>query len=147
MNAKELKYFLQSMPDDANVKYIWDGEARSSVSHVWLSNGGDVILCDVRDGVYDAENLPLGVTKDDGALYWESPNFPMEMPIKKTRKDYCNQHICCPSCGSTRILRTLASYAFDRAAPDAYMDKNRANCECGWTGVVHDMVPPKLNQS
>lgn len=70
------------MPDDADVKCIWDGEARSSVSHVWLSNGGNVILCDVRDAVYSADNLPHGTTKEDGEIYWKSPSSAMEVPAK-----------------------------------------------------------------
>jgi len=45
-------------------------------------------------------------------------------------------HVACPKCGNTSLETTCVGYIGE--------DRNRATCECGWKGTVHDMVP-KIN--
>ena len=44
--VSELVERLKSMPQDAEVKYFWDGKARSSVTDVYWSRKGDVVFTD-----------------------------------------------------------------------------------------------------
>lgn len=71
MNVKELRDLLSTMPDDATVRYIWDGEARSTVRHAWLSRGGDVMLADEREVVYSTSSRPL-LAPGDEDRFWET---------------------------------------------------------------------------
>lgn len=37
MKVNELITALQSMPQDAKVRHLWDGEARTEINLVWLA--------------------------------------------------------------------------------------------------------------
>lgn len=51
---------------------------------------------------------------------------------------YNRNHCCCPRCGYNEIESTCVGYiAVDW---DTYQDGNRANCRCGWRGIVHDLI-------
>jgi hypothetical protein len=55
---------------------------------------------------------------------------------KNSNRDaYYLKHKCCPKCGSTHLLTTLVGYIGD--------DRNSAVCDCGWKGIVHDLVEEK----
>lgn len=70
MNVRELKAKLELMPDDAEVCYIWDGEPRSTVSHVWLARCGVVMIADDGDVVYYAEDRPENAPEDDESCWF-----------------------------------------------------------------------------
>ena len=50
---------------------------------------------------------------------------------------YYEQHRFCPSCGSDGITQKTAGYLGDE-------DYNAAGCDCGWRGVVHDLIAVKV---
>ena len=47
--------------------------------------------------------------------------------------DYYKKHVYCPMCGGTENSQTLVNYLGDK-------DENRVTCECGWVGIVDDLV-------
>lgn len=55
---------------------------------------------------------------------------------------YHKQHQCCPKCGGQSITRTHGGYI---GAPP--IDCNNAVCDCGWRGIVHDLVPAPAETS
>lgn len=59
MRVKRLKEILQTMPDDAFIRYIWDGEPRSDVQNVWLSKSGIVMISDDNSTVYQEDSIPI----------------------------------------------------------------------------------------
>ncbi len=52
---------------------------------------------------------------------------------------YYVKHAACPKCGSTSNEQTCAGFAMFGRETD--IDGNRVRCECGWKGIVHDLVP------
>lgn len=59
---------------------------------------------------------------------------------RRQMREYHVEHCCCPECGGTNICSTTMGMLFPNK------DTNRANCECGWSGIVDDMVPEKDNK-
>lgn len=58
--------------------------------------------------------------------------------------DYHKQHRVCPKCGSRDYRTTLLGFIFDERHPEDYKDKNSCQCNnCGWNGIVHNLVPEK----
>lgn len=55
---------------------------------------------------------------------------------------YYKQHQCCPRCGGQSITRTLSGNISEPLA-----DRNSAVCDCGWKGIVHDLVPAPAETS
>lgn len=80
MKVSELIYELQKMPQDAEVKYVWDGHAFGDASCVWLSNGGYAVLCDYDEVVYKEEDRPHYATIAAYGRYWNSPSDPNPEP-------------------------------------------------------------------
>lgn len=77
MRVKELKELLAAMPDDAFVRYVWDGEPRSTVRHVWLARCGAVMLADEREVVYSADSRPKEAPGDEEP-YWHTESVAHE---------------------------------------------------------------------
>lgn len=71
MKVAALIEALQQMPPDAEVAYIWDGRARSTVEYVWYARTGQVMLADYGCTVYSADERPLMALE---AKYWTTPN-------------------------------------------------------------------------
>ena len=58
--------------------------------------------------------------------------------------EYRKQHRVCPKCGLRNYTMTLVGYRFDERHPEDYKDRNTCCCNnCGWGGIVHDLVPEK----
>jgi hypothetical protein len=86
-----------------------------------------------------------------GVIY--GPYIPLEMKESddESRKrynqfmtEYRKQHRVCPKCGSRDYNMTLVGYIFDERHPEEYKDRNACRCNnCGWGGIVHDLVPEK----
>lgn len=70
MKVQELIDALSSMPPDAEVLHLWDGEPRTAIEHVWLSIAGDVITSDDGQVCYNHKDRPESASK---ARYWRSP--------------------------------------------------------------------------
>lgn len=49
--------------------------------------------------------------------------------------EYYEKHEVCPKCFSDYIEMTTKGIIIGD------VDDNRATCECGWTGIVNDLVP------
>jgi ssDNA-binding Zn-finger/Zn-ribbon topoisomerase 1 len=58
--------------------------------------------------------------------------------VEKTLDDYNKEHKYCPNCGNNKLMVTFAGYIFYNY--ETYVDKNSVSCECGWNGIVHDLV-------
>ena len=60
-----------------------------------------------------------------------------------TSKMYHAQHCACPKCGSERYSTTFVGYVSEVDRFQNHIDKNRIRCECGFTGITHDLVSRK----
>ena len=60
--------------------------------------------------------------------------------ILSAREHYTNSHKFCPKCKSTKYSSTLTTFLFDINHPENYRDENRIKCECGWSGITHDLI-------
>lgn len=58
MTAHELIIALKSMPQNAPVLMIWDGEPRSDVDEVHISSNGEVVLMEKGDAWYSRPGNP-----------------------------------------------------------------------------------------
>ena len=76
MKTKELIAALETMPPDANVTHLWDGEARTSIEHVWLSRGGYVVTADCEMSCYSDDTRPLTAPTEDEDPVWRTPGKP-----------------------------------------------------------------------
>lgn len=61
-----------------------------------------------------------------------------ETPKKTFSQRYYSVRTNCPKCGGNNIETTCIGYIIHDDGPSK--DGNQARCECGWVGIVHDMV-------
>lgn len=52
--------------------------------------------------------------------------------------EYRLLHACCPECGGDDIETTCMGFIF--TSMETAKNRNHAYCQCGWKGIVHDMV-------
>lgn len=53
---------------------------------------------------------------------------------------YRKQHCRCPRCGRVDAFeQTCVGYIANNL--ETARDENRADCRCGWSGIVHDLLP------
>lgn len=76
MKVKDLIEELSKMPPGAEVLHLWDGAPRTTIEHVWLSRGGEVITADHGQVCYYDECRPEGSPTESENRYWESPRQP-----------------------------------------------------------------------
>ena len=74
MKVSELVEVLMTMPGDAEVLHLWDGEARTGIEHVWLARDGNVITADNGMVCYSTETRPASAPTSDEDNYWSSPD-------------------------------------------------------------------------
>ncbi len=72
------------------------------------------------------EQLPSGIIV---------PTEPPKVDPHEAERQYQALHQCCPTCGSDSIWRTCLGMILPSE------DTNTARCECGWIGIVHDLLP------
>lgn len=72
MKVAELISALQSLPKDADVKYLFEGSARLDVKIVWLTRSGEIILSDDGTFVWDDEFRPINAPSSSEAKYWRT---------------------------------------------------------------------------
>ena len=54
-------------------------------------------------------------------------------------KEYRKSHELCPQCGTNTISRSNKEFPHNEG--EEYRDRNQATCkQCGWQGIVHDLV-------
>jgi hypothetical protein len=73
MTAAELMQLLETMPPDARVWHVWDGEARTEVEHVWLARDGTVVTADNNQVLYSTESRSEDAPTSDQEPYWCTP--------------------------------------------------------------------------
>lgn len=73
VKVKDLIKALQSMPQDARVLQLWDGEARTAIKHVWLSRSGDVITADNGEFCHSTETRPIDAPTEQEYKLWKTP--------------------------------------------------------------------------
>lgn len=73
MKVCELIAILNTMPAEAKVLHLWDGEARTEIQHVWLSKSGKVITADTGMVCYSTPDRPLGAPTSGEEIYWRTP--------------------------------------------------------------------------
>ena len=70
MKVKELISQLLTMPLDAHVYHIWDGEPRTEINFIWVSKRGDVMTADYSENVYSDLSRPITADKNKD---WSTP--------------------------------------------------------------------------
>ena len=58
----------------------------------------------------------------------------------KFMAQYKIDHEVCPECRKREYRSTLMCFVFYSDDPDSYQDQNDVSCNCGWKGIVHDLV-------
>jgi hypothetical protein len=74
MKVKELIVALSSLPPDANVTHLWDGEARTAINHVWLARNGEVVTADDNMVCYSEGSRPCTAPTQAQDRFWRTPN-------------------------------------------------------------------------
>lgn len=72
MTKRELIEKLEGLPDDAEVKYIWDGHARTTAEEVWESRSGDIMIAGSGDVVYGTEERPEEAPTREEDQHWKA---------------------------------------------------------------------------
>lgn len=76
VTVRDLIAKLQAMPQDAKVITIYDGFCSVPPAHVWLSQGGFVVMVDYGDVVYHDEDRPPGAPTVKEEYSWHAPEAP-----------------------------------------------------------------------
>jgi hypothetical protein len=77
MKVKQLIELLQTMPPDADVWHLWDGEPRTEIQMAWVTRDGAVITADYDAVCYSPENRPIDAPDD---RYFSTPCRPPSSP-------------------------------------------------------------------
>ena len=73
MIVKELIHRLEDMPNDMEVKHIWDGEARTNIEFCWVTKDGFVATADCNEVVYSTGNRPISAPTEEKMKFWYTP--------------------------------------------------------------------------
>lgn len=76
MKVKDIIKALETMPQDAEVLHLWDGEARSGIEFVWLDRDGYVITADFNMVCYSTNTRPIDAPTSEEDEYWHTPCRP-----------------------------------------------------------------------
>ena len=64
---------LATMPLNAEVRHLWDGETRTGIEHVWIARNGVVVTADCGELCYSTASRPLTAPTAEDARYWATP--------------------------------------------------------------------------
>lgn len=78
MKVSELIEKLKAMPQDAEVRHLWDGAARTEIKHVWLTREGVVVTADDGEACYNTPDRPADAPTVEQDRYWRTPSPPDE---------------------------------------------------------------------
>lgn len=69
------------------------------------------------------------------------PVVPLQRPSQaEICREYTWLHCCCPECGGDHHEQTCIGFLF--TSVETTEDRNSSRClDCGWSGIVHDLVP------
>lgn len=76
MKVSRLIQLLATMPPDAEVVHLWDGEPRTTLELVWLSKGGFVVTSDYEQVCYSDDARPVDAPTPADDRYWQSSHGP-----------------------------------------------------------------------
>lgn len=76
MTAEQLIEVLKTMPKDAQVWHLWDGELRTKVEVVYLSRSGKVVTADYDEVCYTGKSRPLDAPDESENKYWSTEKNP-----------------------------------------------------------------------
>ena len=98
-----------------------------------------------REGYTYCPYIPLVIQNDEVIFEVEtriepSTWIPNENSARYLRDKYYENHKACPICKSKHTCQTLVGYTFDSRYPELHKDENSTTCQCGWTGIVHDLI-------
>ena len=72
MKVAQAIYELKKMRGDAELLYLWDGEARATVEHIYMAKSGACVCADSEEVVYDDRDRPLDAPTQEQVKYWET---------------------------------------------------------------------------
>jgi len=75
MTVHEIIEALKKMPQEAEMRHLWDGAARSKVDCVYLAQAGYVVVAPEYEPAYDDEDRPIGAPKEHEDQYLEPYEF------------------------------------------------------------------------
>ncbi len=76
MKVSDLIEKLKTMPQDAEVKHVWDGGAYTTIQHVWLSRSGIVMTADFDMPVYNEEDRSAEMPNEKEKKYYYTEKGP-----------------------------------------------------------------------
>ena len=76
MKVSELIAILATMPMDAPVMHLWDGQLRTEIQFVWLARSGEVATSDYSMVCYATDERPVEAPTAEQAPYWETISDP-----------------------------------------------------------------------
>ncbi len=62
------------------------------------------------------------------------------MKLYNSRDEYYDDHEVCPKCGNG-TSQTYEGFMFYKGRP--FKDENWCECDCGWEGIVNELVNKK----
>lgn len=81
MIVKDLIEILKTMPQDAPVLHLWDGEPRTEIQHVYVTRGGWVVTADCGEHAYSDDGRPASAPTFDPRdirSLWYTPATPQK---------------------------------------------------------------------
>ena len=72
MRVDELIKELKKLPEDAIVYHLWDGELRTEINVVYLSNSGKAVTADNEEVCYSTESRPTDAPTAEEQKYWHT---------------------------------------------------------------------------
>lgn len=76
MEVRKLIEELKKMPQNAQVRHLWDGSTRTTVEVVYLAKNGVVVTSDYDMVCYDEEERPIDAPTVAEDKYWHTPVNP-----------------------------------------------------------------------
>jgi len=73
MKVKQLIAQLQNMPQNAEVLHLWDGEPRTAIEFVWLTEHGRVVTSDYGQICNNMDRPPMA--PKNGPWYTPQPDI------------------------------------------------------------------------
>jgi len=76
MKVSSLIKKLERLPQDAEVKHLWDGSAYTTIEFIWISKGGYVVTADYSEVCYHDEDRPIDAPLKSDYRHWSTPVNP-----------------------------------------------------------------------
>lgn len=60
--------------------------------------------------------------------------------LQQMQAEYSNNHRVCPKCRTNKYTTTLVVFHMKIGEEETFQDCNDIMCQCGWSGIKHDLV-------